>query len=76
MARTRKKSSPNWGAVQATANQMHEEDKKAVVRTQSERQQRSYVPLEQIKQREQNTREINPKHVAALIRANAHISLR
>ena len=75
MARTRKKSSPNWGAVQATANQMHEKDKKAVDRTQSERQQRSYVPLEQIKQREQNTREINPKHVAALIDSIATLGL-
>jgi ParB family transcriptional regulator, chromosome partitioning protein len=58
---------PNWNAVKKATTQMHEKDKNAVDRTEGERQQRSYIPLEQIKQREQNTREIYPKHVEGLV---------
>jgi ParB family chromosome partitioning protein len=70
-----KGSSPNWGAVKKATTQMHEKDKNAVDRTDMERQQRSHISLEQIKQREQNTREIYPKHVEELVESITTLGL-
>ena len=70
-----KGTSPNWGSVKKATLQMHEKDRDAISRTDVERQQRSYIPLKQIKEREQNTRDIYPKHVEELIESIATLGL-
>jgi ParB family transcriptional regulator, chromosome partitioning protein len=71
----KKNSTPNWGGAIAAAGQMTVEDSKAAERNQTERQQRSYIPLDQIKVRQQNTREINANHASELAESIATLGL-
>lgn len=62
-------------AAASTAKTMSKADVAGAERNQQDREQRSFVSLSQLKQREQNTREINNEHVEALIESIRTIGL-
>lgn len=61
-----KKNNPNWGAVKATTNEMAEKDQQQQEKKELDRLQKITLKLNQIKDREADTRPIHLTHVEAL----------
>jgi ParB family transcriptional regulator, chromosome partitioning protein len=70
-----KKNSPNWGAVKATTNEMAEKDQQQLEKKELDRQQKITLKLNQIKDREADTRPIHLTHVEALAESIAVLGL-
>lgn len=70
-----KKNSPNWGAVKATTNEMAKKDLQHQEQRKSDRSFKATLKLEQIKNREADTRPIHLPHVEALADSIAVLGL-
>lgn len=70
-----KKNSPNWGAVKATTNEMAKKDLQNSEKKESDRKKKATLKLDQIKDREADTRPINLAHVEALANSIAVLGL-
>lgn len=70
-----KKNTPNWNAVQKITNNMADKDQEQQKKISQERQQRTTIPLKQIKIRKEDTRPLHNSHVEALAESLAVLGL-
>jgi len=70
-----RKNSPNWGAVKETTNEMAKKDLKQLEKKESDRASKVTLKLEQIKNRETDTRPLNQFHAEALAESIAVLGL-
>ena len=74
MAR-RKNSSARWDAAKQVAEEMSQQDREIAELVQAEREQRGTVFINQIKNRQNDTRPLNQKHVISLAESIAVLGL-
>ena len=60
------KNTPNWSAVQKITNNMADKDREQQEKAAQDREQRTTLPLKQIKIRKEDTRPLHDSHVEAL----------
>ncbi len=75
MPKKRQSSDAGYKAAQVASNQMAKSDILSVTRSETERNQRSLVALDKIKDRKVDTRDINQKHVAQLAESIGELGL-
>lgn len=75
MPKKRQSSDAGFKAALAAGNQMAKSDILSVTRSETERNQRSLVALDEIKDRKVDTRDLNQKHVAQLTESIGELGL-
>ena len=75
MPKKRQSSNAGFKAALDAGNQMAKSDSLSVTRSETERNQRSLVALDEIKDRKVDTRDINQKHVAQLAESIGELGL-